>query len=501
MTVVELVARSADQHPERTAVSWEHGSLSYRELNDRANRLANTLSERGLTHGAPVGVYTHRGADMIVALLGILKAGGACVPLDPQYPDERIRFMIDDARPSMLVTHGDLDDRLGGVPVRRLVLDRQAGEIGRASAADPAVAPPPTQLAYVLYTSGSTGVPKGVEIEHHALRDNAIKTARLHDLSADDVMLQFASLSFASSMGQIFAPLSVGAEVVVRGRQYSAAGLLDYVRARDVTVLWLTPSMINYLVRHAETSSVALAIPRLRLLRSGGEALTTSLARRWFALSDVPLLNVYGPTEAVQDVTACLLGEPPLVATIGRPIFDVEVFVLDDSREPVEPGTPGELYFSTPGMARGYLNQPGLTSERFVDVVISGRALRLYRTGDLVRMLDSGELEYLGRRDRQVKVQGHRIELGEIEERLTRHPAITAAVVVLSPSASGEARLVAYCMWSGGPGVREPDLMRWCATALPAAMVPTRFVGVDTLPLTVNGKLDRRTLDSADSGP
>ncbi|WP_433281703.1 amino acid adenylation domain-containing protein [Micromonospora sp. CA-244673] len=487
MTVIEIFGRSANCHPDRIAVSSSDQSLSYDDLNKRANQLAHHLLDRGLTIGTPVGLCVRRGTDMIVALLGVLKAGGACVPLDPQYPIERLLFMAKDTRASLLVTHADFDDRFNDLPIDRVVLDAQAKQLADYPSTDPTVTPELSDLAYVLYTSGSSGEPKGVEIEHGALRDNATKTAQLLGLTADDALLQFASLSFASSMGQIFAPLAAGARMEVRGRQYSASDLLAYIRDSGVTVLWLTPSVINHLTQRPEISRGILTAP-LRLLRSGGEALTKSLVQRWFEQTSVPLLNVYGPTEAVQDITACLLTEPPSVVTIGAPIFDCKVFVLDEYGAPVDRGVAGELYFSTPGMARGYLNQPALTNERFVTRVLGGEKLKLYRTGDMVRMLDDGQLEYLGRQDKQVKVQGHRTELGEIEERLASHPAVHAAAVVLRGD-----RLVAYYV-SGREMPDALELMGWCAKMLPPAMVPTRYVRIDVLPLTINGKVDRRAL-------
>ncbi|MCW3815808.1 amino acid adenylation domain-containing protein [Micromonospora sp. DR5-3] len=489
MTVVETFVRSADRHPDNIAVSSSGESLSYSKLNERANRLAHHLLDRGLTAGTPVGLCVRRGIDMIVALLGVLKAGGACVPLDPQYPTERLIYMIKDTQATLLITHADFDIRFNELPIGRVLLDAHGDQLAAYPSTNLTVTPEPSHLAYVLYTSGSSGEPKGVEIEHGALRDNATKTAQLLGLTADDALLQFASLSFASAMGQIFAPLAVGARMEVRGRQYSATDLLAYIRNSGVTVLWLTPSVINHLTQRPEISTRVLTAP-LRLLRSGGEALTKTLVQRWFEQTSVPLLNVYGPTEAVQDITACLLTEPPPVVTIGAPIFDCKVFVLDESGVPADHGVAGELYFSTPGMARGYLNQPALTEERFVTRVLGGQELRLYRTGDMARMLANGELEYLGRQDNQVKVHGHRAELGEVEERLMSHPAVHAAAVVL-----GGDRLVAYYVSSG---VDEPDalgLMNWCAKTLPPVMVPTRYLRVDALPLTINGKLDRRALD------
>lgn len=492
MLLVDHIQACASRHPDRVAVSSEHESLSYRDLTEISNRIAWRLLETGISPGAPVGLCLTRGAAMVPALLGILKAGGACVPLDPEYPDERLHFMVRDTEAPIVLSDRRSAERFADLHgVRTITFDRPA-DLDHWPPTEPVSTASATDLAYVLYTSGSSGTPKGVEIEHGALRDNAVKTAHLLKLSMDDSLLQFASLSFASSLGQIFAPLVTGARIVVRSRQYSGVGLLKYIGLHGITVLWLTPSVISQLISGIEASGLSLGAP-LRLLRSGGEALTAPLVQRWFAHSTVPLLNVYGPTEAVQDITAHLFTEPADSITIGKPLAEVEVYVLDAAGQPVEEGQPGNLHFSSPGMARGYLNQPTLTNQRFATHEMDGRRIRLYDSGDVVRRNRDGDLEYLGRRDRQVKIRGQRTELAEVESRLLAHPGVHEAAVVLS-SEPGNERLIAYYVSPAG-GLDELELMQWCAASLPAAAVPASYTRVDELPLTVNGKLDRKTLE------
>ncbi|MDG4803131.1 amino acid adenylation domain-containing protein [Micromonospora sp. WMMD980] len=493
MNLVEIFQRRVVAHPERMALSAEGEALSYGELNERANQLAHLLLKNGIGSSSPVGVHVDRGSDAVVALLGVLKAGGCCVPLDPEYPTERLQLMLRDSGAAFLVTQERAKGRFGEHGPSEVVLNWSDASLADSPRDDPDASYAGSDLAYIIYTSGSTGEPKGVEIEQDALRDNATKTARLFGLAQDDVVFQFSSLSFASSIGQIFAPLVSGGRVVLKGRQYSAAQLVKYISDQGVTVLWLTPSMIRYLTQR-DDASIARLGPPLRLLRSGGEALTMSLVRHWFAHSSVPLLNVYGPTEAVQDITACLMTEVPHVISIGRPIFDAETFVLDDSGETVPVGVAGGLFFTTPGMARGYLNRPDLTAERFEWRTVNGRRLRMYRTGDMARVLPDGGLDFLGRQDRQFKLRGYRVEPVEIEERLNAHSAVASSAVIVSAGAAGIERLVAYYVLREGTGPDDSELRNWCRQALPLHIVPSKYVRVDRLPLTQNGKLDQRAL-------
>jgi amino acid adenylation domain-containing protein len=490
---MSLIESQADRAPDRVALVAGSRSISYRQLDDRANRLARLLIRHGVTVGTPVAILLERSIPAVVSMLAVLKAGGVCVPLDSDYPGERLDLTVRDVRAPLVLTVAGLRGRLSLPGVTLVELDRVAEEPGNVTVTRPEVSP--TDLAYVIYTSGSSGTPKGVEIEHGALRDFATKTARLFGLTSDDAVLQFASIAFVAAVGQIFAPLTAGSRVVLRERQTGAPQLVDYIRRTGVTVLWLTPSVIKYLTRRPDASIATLGAP-LRLVRSGGEALTAQLVAQWFRSSSVPILNVYGPTEAVQDVTACLLTEVVPAIPMGRPIFDVAVFVLDDLGRPAAPGQPGELYVSTPGLARGYLNDSQLTRERFPTRTFDGTRRRLYRTGDVVRQRDDGLLEYVGRRDRQVKVLGNRIELGEIEQRLVAHPTVADAAVVVSADSRGDERLVGYYVPdpAAEPDDAEPELLEWCARVLPRHMVPTGFVKVRELPVTVNGKLDRAAL-------
>lgn len=493
MTVKEQFERTARHHADRIALTFESESISYQVLNERANRVAHVLSSRGVGPDVVVGVCLDRGIDAIVSVLAVLKAGGVCLPLDPDYPAERLDLMLRDADAACLLTQADGERRVARYDVNRVVLDWTSAELADAAQTDPASTPSASDRAYILYTSGSSGTPKGVEIEQGALGDVALKTARLLKLSADDVLLQFASMSFAASMGQIYAPLVSGARLLLRGRRHSSASsLFSYIRDNGVTVLWLTPSVIKYMTQREETSIARLGSP-LRLLRSGGETLTRSLVEHWFSQSSVPILNVYGPTEAVQDITASLITGPVSTVTMGSPIFDAEVLITDDAGNLASDDS-GELLFSTPGMARGYLGQKALTEERFVWRETEHGRRRFYRTGDIVRRLPDGQLEYVGREDKQVKVLGNRIELGEIEERLTMHPAVVNAAVVVARWLAEEHRLVAYYVAEPNQQQNNSDLLQWCLQALPAYMVPTTYVQMPELPMTANGKLDRSAL-------
>ncbi|MEV6827086.1 amino acid adenylation domain-containing protein [Amycolatopsis sp. NPDC051102] len=490
---MDLIARRAEISAGRPAVVSEHETLSYSELGERSNRLAHHLNALGVSNESPVGVCLSRGSDAVVAILGVLKSGGVCVPLDPGYPADRLQFILQDTKASLLITEHDLENRFEGCDTRRAVLDWSSPGLADASAELPRVAIENCDLAYILYTSGSTGMPKGVEIEHQALYDVALKTAKLLELTEDDALFQYASLSFASSLGQVLAPLVAGARVVLKGRHYTATQLVSYISRTGVSVLWLTPSTIRYLTQD-ERASIGHLGPPLRLLRSGGESLSRSLLETWFAQSSVPLLNCYGPTEGVQDITACVITETPEVISIGKPIFQAEVFILDESENPVEPGGVGQLFFGTPGMARGYLGRPELTERSFVWREVGGRQKRLYRSGDLARELPDGSFEFIGRRDAQFKFRGYRVEPAEIESRLTQHPDVTAAVVALSGEESGQDELVAFFVARDGKTLDFKTLWRWCAQKIPMQIMPTKYIHVNKIPLTVNGKVDKAAL-------
>jgi amino acid adenylation domain-containing protein/non-ribosomal peptide synthase protein (TIGR01720 family) len=489
---IEAQARRA---PQALALIAGGRSLSYGELNSRANRLARALVERGVGPEHRVGLLMQRGAQLVVAMLAVMKAGAAYVPLDPDYPPQRLGFMAEDAGLGGLLTDGSVDAALpacpapgpGVVDVSRLALDACGGE-------DLAAEPHAQGLAYVIYTSGSTGQPKGVAVAHGALAMHLQAAVRQLGLAPGDRLLHFASMGFDAAGSQWMAPLVAGAAIVMLGAQErSPDGVLQALRQHGATGFHLPPAMLRQLVR----SHQGTALP-LKLGIVGGEAWPASDLReaatafeagRWF--------NSYGPTEAV--ITPCLwsgsaadAGDRPYVP-IGAPVGRRSAHVLDGLLQPVPPGVAGELYLGGEGLARGYLHRGPLTSERFVADPFGEPGARLYRTGDLVRWTAEGQLEYLGRMDHQVKIRGLRIEPGEIEARLLALPSVREAVVVATPEAQG-ARLVAYVSPRPGAVLEAGALRTALAAVLPDYMVPTAIELLDALPLNANGKVDRRAL-------
>ncbi|MEV5552128.1 amino acid adenylation domain-containing protein [Nonomuraea wenchangensis] len=491
--VHELVAERARECPDAVAVVAGPERVTYRELDERANQLAHHLRGHGVGPEVPVGVCVGRGAPMIVALLGVMKAGGAYVPLDPDHPPERLAFLIRDVGMSVVVSERDLDDRLraaGAAAVVRLDADRDA--IARHPVTAPDGGAGPDDLAYVIYTSGSTGRPKGVQVEHRSLTARVVELRDRYALTPGDTFLQFASIAFDGSIGQIFPTLVAGARLVVRQGQWDLQWLLDAIAEHEVSVCELPPSVWGLL---ADKLGIDGRLgPSLRLVSLGGEQVLPAQVRRWFEVSDVPLFNVYGPSETTVTATTATIRRPAERIPIGRPIANTEVFVVDARERPVPVGVVGELWIGGAGVARGYVNRPELTAGRFVVRTVGGVERRLYRTGDLVRWLPDGSLEFAGRIDHQVKIRGHRIEPGEVESALAGHPAVASCAVVAREVTPGDTRLFAY--WAPGDGA-EPaaaDLREWCGRTLPGYMVPSGFVRMDELPLTGNGKIDRAAL-------
>ncbi|MDI5962214.1 non-ribosomal peptide synthetase [Streptantibioticus silvisoli] len=496
VTVHQLFQEQAALRPDAPAVSCGAGALSYRELNERANRLAHHLRSRGVGRDSLVGVCLDRGTDMICALLGILKAGAAYLPLDPDYPTDRLTYMVEDSATPLVITQSAHVHRLPAA-TPRLLLDQEGPA---ALAAQPVTDPPAAtadSLAYTIYTSGSTGKPKGVQIEHGALRARMRETRRQLDLTPDDRVLQFASIAFDSSVGQMFAALTCGACLVLRDDRWAPDTLAASLRDAAVTVAWLTPSAFAALT--AQLDGPDALGPRLRLVRLGGEALQHEQVRQWFAHSRVPLVNGYGPTEAAQEATTARIEGTPDFVPVGRPVANARVFVVDRHGRPVPVGIPGEIWISCPGLARGYLNQPQLTAEKFAHRDVDGTLRRVYRTGDLVKWRSDGQLEFVGRADNQIKLRGYRIELGEIEATLLAHDALASATVIVREDTPGDRRLVAYTVAAHGTAPTAGELRAHLRRDLPDHMIPAAFVALDRLPLTPNGKTDRRALPAPDN--
>ena len=500
----QLVARRAAERPAAVAVVADGESVTYAQLMERSHRIARALVDAGVGNGERVGVAVDRSVAMVATVLGVLEAGAAYVPLDPDFPPDRLAFMVEDAGVRVVVTSaGSLSGRLdtSGLTVLDVVDD--AAAIGAWDAAPlPGDGADPPGIAYVIYTSGSTGVPKGVEVAHA----NAVNLLQsmVHEpgLTADDVLLAVTTLSFDISVLEIFGPLVAGGRLVVAGRDDASDGrrLAELIASSSATVVQATPTTWSMLFDSGWSGDRGLTI------LCGGEAMPTDLGRR---LHDAcgPVWNMFGPTETtiwstVQPVDAAALEHSTV--PIGRPIANTVCRVLDADRRLVPIGVPGELYIGGAGVARGYLHREQLTAERFVsDPFAADPAARLYRSGDLVRWRPDGSIEFLGRVDFQVKVRGHRIELGEIEAALRAHPSVTDVVVVADGQA-GDGRLIAYPMFAGPAEPSVADLRAWLRERLPDYMVPSRFVPVDAFPLTPNRKIDRTALpkprDAASTG-
>ena len=468
--------------PDAVAVKAHEQQLTYRQLNERANRLAHHLRELGVQPESRVGICLERGLDMLIGLFAILKAGGGYVPLDPTYPLERIAYMLHDSAPVVVLAQRATRGVLGEVPV--IDLDQPTWQ--HQSASNPEV-PGLTarNQAYVIYTSGSTGQPKGVINEHAGVVNRLLWMQDAYGLKAHDAVLQKTPFSFDVSVWEFFWPLFTGARLVMArpGGHKDPAYLCDVIEAERITTLHFVPSMLDVFLAHGDVSQAA----GLQRVMCSGEALPGSLVRRFKQqLPGIGLYNLYGPTEAAVDVTAWNCARPDAAdnTPIGKPIANTRLYVLDGQLQPVPLGVVGELFIGGVQVARGYLNRPELTAERFLkDPFTPGR---LYRTGDLGRYLPDGNIEYLGRNDDQVKIRGLRIELGEIQARLLEHPQVNEAAVV-----AREDRLVAY--YTGTPADIE-QLRAHLLQHLPDFMVPALFVHLDALPLSPNGKLDRKAL-------
>lgn len=496
----QLFEAQVEQTPDAVAVVFEDQQLTYRELNAKANQLAHHLQKLGVKPEVLVGLCVERSLEMVVGVLGILKAGGAYVPLDPGYPQERLVFMLENANVPVLLTTETLVSRLPDYQAQVVYLDDDWQEISQESDRNPISKVTTQDLAYLIYTSGSTGKPKGVQILHSALV-NFLSAMRLSPgLTQADTFLSVTPLSFDIAALELYLPLIVGARVVVVSREVAADGtrLLERLASSGATIMQATPATWRMLLAAGWQGSESLKI------LCGAETLNRELAIQ-LRERGTELWNLYGPTETTIWSTAYKVDSQKSdfrageVISIGRPIANTQLYVLDQDQQPVPVGIIGELHIGGLGLARGYLNRPELTSETFIsnpfnDVSTS----RLYKTGDLVRYRPDGTLEYISRMDYQVKIRGFRIELGEIEALLNQHPGVRETVVLAQEKVQGDKRLIAYIVTDQKLAPSINDLRRFLKQKLPDYMVPSVFVPLEALPLTPNGKVDRNALPVPD---
>ncbi|HKR11124.1 MAG TPA: amino acid adenylation domain-containing protein, partial [Pyrinomonadaceae bacterium] len=503
----QLFEEQVERAPGAVALIFEDRQLSYRELNCRANQLANYLQELGVGPESLVTLYLDRSAEMVIAMLAVLKAGAAYLPLDMSSPAERVAFMLQDAGASVLVTQQRFVAELSGAGAVKLVcLDTEQARIAEQSAAQPDSGVGPENLAYVIYTSGSTGEPKGTLLTHANVTRLLAATQDVFRFDERDVWTLFHSYAFDFSVWELFGPLLSGGRVVVVPYlvSRSPAEFYQLLRREQVTVLNQTPSAFRQLLVVDEQKEQREPLA-LRLVIFGGEALELESLGGWFERHPErpQLVNMYGITETTVHVTVREVTKTDVEnqagSVIGRAINDLQLYVLDSRMKPVPVGVAGELYVGGSGLARGYLNRPELTAEKFVPHGWSQRGgERLYRTGDVGRWLSDGSIEYLGRLDEQVKLRGFRIELGEIEAVLLRHEQVKEAVVIVKKNESGDKQVVAYL--TGEPGLLITELRGSLKQQLPEYMIPGAFVVLESLPLTPNGKIDRRVLLEMESG-
>jgi amino acid adenylation domain-containing protein len=493
----ELFEMQARTRPEAIAAVSEGREITYSELDQRAGVLAHRLRQLGVRPETVVSICVPRSIEMLIGLLGILKAGGAYLPLDPALPDDRVHLMLTDSQCRFVVIADAGDDRPSFRELTRVHLDQMPRSLSEPEVNNFHCGPTSENLAYVIYTSGSSGQPKGCMVPHRGAVNWLVWMVNTFAVTSDDRVLQKASPGFDVSVLECFLPLITGGRVVLAAsdRGYDAAYLSRLIVQENITLAQFVPSMMSVLL---ETSGLKRAT-RLRHVFSGGEVLSAKLQSRFFEGSTAEICNCYGPTEASIAVSmwACRRGDTREHVPIGRPIANTQLYILDGNMQPVPIGVPGELYIGGDPLGRGYLNRPDLTACKFVpNPFATSQGSVLYRTGDVARYLSDGNIEYLGRDDDQVKIQGVRIELGEIETLFSQHPEVNDAVIGVYKDTSGASRLVAYWTPRTDRELERSELCAFLKKSLPQYMVPSIFMKLSCLPMTPNGKVDRRALPS-----
>ncbi|MBT6045458.1 MAG: amino acid adenylation domain-containing protein, partial [Candidatus Scalindua sp.] len=479
----ELFEAQAEKTPDAVALVFEQQQVTYRELNTRANQLAHYLQSMGVGPEVLVGICLERSMEMVVGMLGILKVGGAYLPLDPEYPKERLAFMVEDAQVRVVVSQLSIKERLPETEV--LCLDCEDERLSQLDTRNPSIRVGSGNLAYVMYTSGSTGKPKGVAIEHNSAMALMAWSKKVFTLEELNGVLASTSISFDISVFEIFLPLTVGGRIILVENALQLANIDGEIK---VTLVNTVPSVISELVNMKNIPA------SVQVVNLAGEALKNKLVQKIYQFDSVKkVYNLYGPSEDTTYSTFALMKkEGKDVPVIGHPIDNTQIFILDNSCRPVPVGIPGELCIGGAGLARGYFNRPELTAERFISNPFGDAGTRLYKTGDLARFLPDGNIEFLGRIDNQVKIRGFRIELGEIEAVLGQHPSVQDNAVLVHDASAADKRIVAYIISDQNFDTKE--LRAYLKIILPDYMIPSAFVTIEKLPLTPNGKIDRTAL-------
>lgn len=495
LSLQDMFEKQAILTPERIALICDDVQVNYQELNEKANRLAHLLIEKGLGPEQFVALALPRSPEMVASMLAVLKTGAAYLPLDPEFPADRISYMLEDAKSSCIITTEEIAARLpDGLSVPQLVLDQTVTQeiVKRYSPDNPNVSVSLAHPAYIIYTSGSTGRPKGVVVTLKSLSNFLLSMQEAFSLGEEDRLLAVTTVAFDISALELYLPLISGAQIVIAKKEtirkpQALAKMIEYF---DIDIMQATPTLWHALVTNEPET-----LRGLRVL-VGGEALPSGLLQALQKLH-CSVTNLYGPTETtIWSATAFLEEGLKGVPPIGKPIWNTQVYVLDNGLQPVPPGVVGELYIAGTGLARGYFRRPDLTAERFVADPYGPPGARMYRTGDQARWRADGSLDYIGRADHQIKIRGFRIELGEIDAVLAKHPDIEQAAVVVREDQPGDKRLVAYVV--AASAIDTADLRRYVGASLPDYMVPAAFMEMDELPLTPNGKLDRKALPAPD---